>query len=291
MITLNRIRNGGVFAARRLSGTAWIGLLLAGACAAVSALAATPSGGETPAGSAALLSAVRVATASAVRPKGVPAGCTAAPYGANFYAPAFGRGKTVALTFDDGPGPTTAGIISVLRRFGVPATFFNIGQNAAAYPSLVREEAADGYLVGNHTWDHPDMPTLSASGQAAELDEASAEQERLIGWGPCAFRPPYGDYDATTLTLARQRGMKAWIWSVDTEDWMAEGSSASYWVNRIISLAESEGGSQRHPLVLMHNASSGDPATLRALPTVIRYFRSHHYTFVSLAGTTGPATT
>jgi peptidoglycan/xylan/chitin deacetylase (PgdA/CDA1 family) len=251
------------------------------------ALAGPTPGGEGPAGSPALMPGGHVAAAPAARSHGSSAGCTAAPYGANFYAPSFGRGKTVALTFDDGPGPTTAGIISVLRRFGVPATFFNIGQNAAAYPSRVRQEAVDGYLVGNHTWDHPDMRTLSASRQAAELNQARAEQEKLIGWGPCAFRPPYGNYNSTTLSLARQRALKTWVWSVDTEDWKADGSSSSYWVNRIIHLAESEGSSQRHPVVLMHNAPSGDPATLRALPTVISYFRSHGYTFVNLAGATG----
>lgn len=55
----------------------------------------------------------------------------------------------------------------MLRAYTVPATFFNIGQDAAAYPSLVRTEAADGYLIGNHTWNHPDMPALPASSQAA----------------------------------------------------------------------------------------------------------------------------
>ena len=193
----------------------------------------------------------------------------------------------MALTFDDGPGPSTQGIISVLRRYGVPATFFNIGQNAAAYPALVRTEATDGYLVGNHTWNHPNMTTLSSSAQAAQLNEATAEQESLIGWGPCAFRPPYGSYNSTTLSLAQQRGMKVWLWSVDTEDWKADGSSSSYWVNRIISLAESEGGTQTHPVILMHNAPSGDPATVLALPTIIRYFASRGYTFVNLAGSTG----
>ena len=131
------------------------------------------------------------------------------------------------------------------------------------------------------------MPTISAAGQAAEMDEASAEQERLIGWGPCVFRPPYGNYNATLLSLAQQRGMAVWMWSVDTEDWKADGSAASSWVSRIISLAESEGGRQDHPVVLMHNAPSGDPATVAALPTVIRYFRDRGYTFVNLAGATG----
>jgi peptidoglycan/xylan/chitin deacetylase (PgdA/CDA1 family) len=272
----------------RVNGVVSIGLLLAGAWVASPALGGTRPGREGPAGAPALLPGGHVAAAPAVPTRqGVSAGCGAAPYGANFYAPAFGSGKTVALTFDDGPGPTTPGIIAVLRQYGVTATFFNIGQNAAAYPSLVRAEAADGYLVGNHTWNHPDMRTLSAASQAAELDETTAEQESLIGWGPCVFRPPYGNYNATTLTLAPPRGMKAWIWSVDTEDWQAAGSSSSYWVNRIIRLAESEGGAQRHPVVLMHNAPSGDPATLRALPTLISYFRAHGYTFVNLAGVTG----
>jgi len=64
--------------------------------------------------------------------------CPRASYGAHFYAP--GRGKTVALTFDDGPGRSTAAIVKVLARYRVPATFFNIGVNVAVRPGLVRKE-------------------------------------------------------------------------------------------------------------------------------------------------------
>ena len=64
--------------------------------------------------------------------------CPAASYGAHFYAP--GKGKTVALTFDDGPGRTTAAVLRVLARYRVPATFFNIGVNVAARPGLARKE-------------------------------------------------------------------------------------------------------------------------------------------------------
>jgi peptidoglycan/xylan/chitin deacetylase (PgdA/CDA1 family) len=253
--------------------------------AAVPAAAGTAPGNEGPAGRSAPMPNGQVAAPPAVTSPGISAGCVGAPHGPNFYAP--GSGKTVALTFDDGPGPSTAGIISVLRTYGVPATFFNIGENAAARPALVRAEASMGYLVGNHTWNHPNMPPLSASAQAAQMDEATAEQEDLIGYGPCAFRPPYGDYNSTTLALAQRRGMKVWLWSVDTEDWEADGSSSSYWVNRIIHLAEQEGGALRNPVVLMHNAPSGDPATVQALPTIIKFFRNHGYKFVNLQGSTG----
>jgi peptidoglycan/xylan/chitin deacetylase (PgdA/CDA1 family) len=211
---------------------------------------------------------------------GTAASCPAAPYGARFYAP--GSSKTVALTFDDGPGKSTAAILAILARYRVPATFFNIGQNMPVRPSLVRAEAREGYAMGNHTWNHPDLARLSAARQAAEMDQASAEQRSITGTVPCAFRPPYGDYNSTTLRLAQQRRMGVWLWSVDTQDWMANGSGSSYWVNRIIRLAEREGGALRHPIVLMHNQPAGNPATVSALPAIIQFFRSHGYRFVTL---------
>ncbi|HLK73556.1 MAG TPA: hypothetical protein VKU77_07935 [Streptosporangiaceae bacterium] len=94
--------------------------------------------------------------------------------------------------------------------------------------------------------------------------------------------PPGGEYDSATLRLAQQRRMGVWLWSVDTQDWMAEGSGSSYWVHRIIRLAEQEGGKLRHPIVLMHNQPIGNPATVSALPAIIEYFRAHGYRFVTL---------
>ncbi len=204
-------------------------------------------------------------------------------------APAIpGGGRTVALTFDDGPGPSTIEILSILESFDVPATFFNIGVQEERWPDAVRAEAAAGYLIGNHTWDHPDMTALSPSNQASELDQVIDEQRLLVGSSPCVFRPPYGDYDATTLAIARARHLATWLWDVDTEDWEAEGSSSAYWVNRIISLAESEGGALEHPVLLMHNQAIPMPATVGALPTIIEFFKSRGYTFVDLLGRSGP---
>ncbi|HTZ94379.1 MAG TPA: polysaccharide deacetylase family protein [Streptosporangiaceae bacterium] len=206
--------------------------------------------------------------------------CPKPSYGPLYYAP--GGAKTVALTFDDGPGKTTVRILKILRRDHVPAAFFNIGQNMAARPWLVRRESRQGFLLGNHTWNHPDMAELSRSQQAAEMDQVTAEQRKLTGTVPCVFRPPYGDYDTTTLRLAQHRRMAVWLWSVDTEDWKADGSASAYWVNRIVRLAEEEGGELAHPVVLMHNSPVGNPATALALPRIIRFFRQHHYRFVSL---------
>lgn len=256
------------------------------ACAAVIAVsAASPApvrGGppEGPAGPPARLPDGQIA-----RPPRLPAlrpsrPCRKAGYGPKYYAP--GTGRTVALTFDDGPGTSTARILRILRRYGVPATFFNLGENAAARPRLLRRELAGGYVLGNHTWDHDNLAKLTAARQAAELDEMTAEQVNITGRRPCVFRPPYGAYNRTTLRLAQRRHLRVWLWSVDTEDWKAEGSASAYWVHRIERLAETEGIRLRNPVILLHNQPIGNPATVAALPVIIRYFQRHHCHFVKL---------
>lgn len=266
-----------------------IALGMTGAFTVLPAAAATapPPGSEGPAGPPALMPNGKVAAPPQVTAPQVSTSCPAAPYGAQRSAP--GSGKTVALTFDDGPGASTASILSILARYGIPATFFNLGQNMAARPSLVRQEASAGYVLDNHTWDHKNMTTLPASAQGTEMDRATAEQVSLTGVQPCGFRPPAGNYNSTTLSLAQQRRMTVWTWSVDTEDWKANGSASVYWVNRIISLAEQQGRVLTHPVVLMHNQPAGNPATVLALPAIIQYFGSHGYTFTDLLGRPRPA--
>lgn len=265
-------------------------LITMAACASV--LCASPAAGaaaaparrhplpEGPAGPPARMPDGRVARPPRHPSSRPGATCHRAAYGPKYYAP--GTGKTVALSFDDGPGRSTLAILKVLHKYRVPATFFNLGQNAAARPGLLKRESDGGYVLGNHTWDHADMAKLSASRQAAEMDRMSAQQRRITGTKPCDFRPPYGAFNRTTLRLAQQRRMRVWIWSVDTEDWKAHGSGSSYWVHRITRLAEEEGIEQRHPLILMHNQTAGNPATVAALPVIIRFFQRHHYRFVKL---------
>ena len=69
--------------------------------------------------------------------------------------------------------------------------------------------------------------SLSTSGQASQMDHATNQQHSLVGASPCVFRPPYGAYNSTTLSLARSRGMSVWNWSVDTGDWAAPPSGSA----------------------------------------------------------------
>jgi peptidoglycan/xylan/chitin deacetylase (PgdA/CDA1 family) len=194
-----------------------------------------------------------------------------------------GRGKTVALTFDDGPGRDTAAILGILARYRVTATFFNLGANEQRQPALVRAELRAGYALGDHTWDHKDLGRLDAAGQASEMDRERDVQHALTGHEPCLLRPPYGSFTPTTLAIARARHLAVWNWSVDTEDWKANGSGAPFWVRRILTRAEA-GSMQLHPVILMHNQPGGNPATVAALPAIIERYQRLGYRFVDLLG-------
>ena len=158
-------RSPGAFCRAMVLAAALSGTALAAGCASVPP-------GEGPAGPPATMPGGSMASPSAVTGMPAAARCPAGPYGPRLYAP--GSGKTVALTFDDGPGRSTPAILAVLTRYQVPATFFNIGVDMAARPSLVRKEARDGHVLGDHTWDHPDLVLLlPAASQAAELDRSA----------------------------------------------------------------------------------------------------------------------
>jgi peptidoglycan/xylan/chitin deacetylase (PgdA/CDA1 family) len=223
-------------------------------------------------------------TAVAPQRAGAVIRCGPAPYGVQYDAP--GRGKTVALTFDDGPGRLTGQLLQLLADSHVEATFFNIGGEENRLPRVVAREYRMGFALGGHTWNHLDLPLYGAAEQAATIDRQRVRESAITGAYPCLFRPPYGDYDSTTLDLARRRGMSVWYWSVDTEDWKATGSADAYWVDRIASRANA-GSVLRHPVILFHNTPGGNPATIAALPRVIRHYRSLGYRFVDLYGHSG----
>ena len=152
-------------------------------------------------------------------------------------------------------------------------------------PGLVQAEAAQRFLLGNHTWSHPDMTTLSTDAQAAQMQDASNEQTSLVGFAPCFFRPPYGSFNATTVSPRPSPQHAVYNWSVDTEDWKANGSPDAFWVNRIITLAQA-GASQTNPVILMHNQPGAMPATVAALRPIIDFYRDRGYAFVDLNGQT-----
>jgi peptidoglycan/xylan/chitin deacetylase (PgdA/CDA1 family) len=200
-------------------------------------------------------------------------------------APTAGK-KVIALTFDDGPGPFTPAVLSVLEQYHVPASFFEIGDEVARYPQYAQMVAAAGYPVEDHTWSHPDLSTLPVSGIAAQIDMTQAEIQSVTGTTPQCVRPPYDAWNATVLNQIAGRGLTTMSYSVDPKDWTLPGVQAI--VSRVV------GAAFPGAVVDMHDAGGDRSQTVAALPQIITQLRAMGYGFVSICGTgadSGPQVT
>jgi peptidoglycan/xylan/chitin deacetylase (PgdA/CDA1 family) len=141
--------------------------------------------------------------------------------------------KIVALTLDDGPGVgTTREILDTLKRHGVRATFFVVGQMAAAQPELIQRMVDEGHEVGNHTWSHKVQSNLQAMSGAhtrtgklspaaeAEIERSHGLIHRLTnGKFPIYFRPPGGGmWNWQRRIAVNQWGYDIIQWDVDCGD-------------------------------------------------------------------------
>jgi peptidoglycan-N-acetylglucosamine deacetylase len=189
--------------------------------------------------------------------------------------------RTVALTFDDGPGPSTPAVLEILRHAGVRATFFVIGQQAAAEPEMLRRIVADGHALGDHTWSHP-TPNSRAGWKRSTLARQIERTNQAIldatGTKTCLFRPPGGIVKGAS-TLTRAAGLSMILWSVDPRDWAAPPSRK---FAPVIRKRVAAGLKQEHPVILLHDGGGNRAATVAALPGIINDYRSHGYQFVTL---------
>lgn len=126
----------------------------------------------------------------------------------------------IELTFDDGPGGgTTAAVLDTLKAKGVKSTFFLIGRNVVLYPDLVRREVAEGHTLGNHTWSHPDLVSLSSAQIRTELNNTSAAIESASGVRPLLWRPPQSRHNASVDAVAQSLGLTLKMFNIDSYDW------------------------------------------------------------------------
>ena len=114
-------------------------------------------------------------------------------------APVYAAGKQtcVWLTFDDGPHPTnTKKVLATLANHGIKATFFVLGQNSKSHLALVQDAFNAGHRIGNHSYSHPNLATLSAANVRSEITRTEAIIKAYLG-AKKIFRPPYGAHNAT----------------------------------------------------------------------------------------------
>lgn len=179
----------------------------------------------------------------------------------------------VALTFDDGYSATNCGkILDILQSRHVMATFFPYARAVKGSPSFWKRVADAGYPIANHTTTHPMMTNLGLAQATAEISKARAIIESVTGKPMLrVFRPPYGAWNKTVVEAARAAGFPTiLLWDVDDRDWSRASTSAM--------VRDAERG-KNGSVILMH---CGPSATPTFLGTVIDYYRSRGYGFVTV---------
>ena len=180
--------------------------------------------------------------------------------------------KTIALTIDDGPSSIyTPQILSLLQRYKVTATFSMVGTAVAADPGLAREVAAAGHKIVNHTWTHANLPALSATEMAMQINKANDEIQKATGRHLDMFRAPYGAWSTAVLEHCQQVKLTPLDWSVDPRDWARPGVSEI--VSNIMKYTKT--GS----IILEHDGGGNRAETVAALTIAIPELLAAGYRF------------
>lgn len=191
-------------------------------------------------------------------------------------------GDEIALTFDDGwSAESTAALVAILEREGVPATFFPQSDAVRRAPALWRHIAELGFPIGNHSVSHPDLTQLGPEEQLEQIDGARREIEGITGVPMIPFlRPPYGSVNDDVRRSAAAAGFPTLVqWTVAGVDW-SETDPVVVARNALAGLPGA--------IVLLH---AGPAVTVAALPAIIAGFRARGYRFVTVPGLLGAANT
>jgi peptidoglycan-N-acetylglucosamine deacetylase len=186
--------------------------------------------------------------------------------------------KRVALTFDDAPDDTfTPRILDTLRQVNVKATFFVIGERCAAHPDITRRIVREGHVIGNHTWNHPNLTKISKSERSYQIDHTEQVIYNLTRVRTALFRPPYGALTPEIVRELQAKKYKVIYWNVDSLDWM--GLSGPQITANILA------HTRRGSIILQHAAGGrGEDlsGTINAIPYFVQTLRSEGYKLVTI---------
>jgi cellulose synthase/poly-beta-1,6-N-acetylglucosamine synthase-like glycosyltransferase/peptidoglycan/xylan/chitin deacetylase (PgdA/CDA1 family)/spore germination protein YaaH len=193
--------------------------------------------------------------------------------------------KKIALTFDDGPDPKfTPQILDVLKRENVKATFFVIGTQADNNLGILKRLYAEGHEIGNHTFTHPDISSISRGYLDFELNLTERLLASKIGVKPLFFRAPYSiDQEPDTaeqvkpLEAVQSRGYITVGDKIDPNDWRNPPPTVDEIVSDI--LAQTDRGN----IVLLHDGGGDRTRTVEALPRVIHALRARGFSLVPVS--------
>jgi peptidoglycan/xylan/chitin deacetylase (PgdA/CDA1 family) len=129
------------------------------------------------------------------------------------------RGRTVALTFDDGPNPrNTPALLDLLGQKKVPATFFVLGKRLSRYGEISRRAHDEGHEIESHGYWHLPLPLMPNPILKREIRRTGEAIEKWTGRRPRFFRPPMGWFSHRCLRILEDEGYQPVIGNIHPED-------------------------------------------------------------------------
>lgn len=187
----------------------------------------------------------------------------------------------IALTFDDGPQSVyTPQILDILKRYNIKATFFLIGKNVEVFPQLAKRIKDEGHLIGNHTYDHPDLRLQTRNQIKQQIQKAEKAIIDATGVKPYLFRSPYGSDNNLVLQEAENSGYTIIEWSVSG---LNGRHDAPY--NKIVKRVVDS--IQNGSIILLHDGNRLSSRTdrsqiVKALHIIIETLQKKGYQFVTI---------
>lgn len=183
-----------------------------------------------------------------------------------------GETKVVLLTFDDGPKETEMidAMLETLEKHDAKAIFFLNGYRIKAKPELLIKLHEHGQIIGNHSWDHIELPKETEAKIDQQISYVQATVEEHIGMRPQFFRPPHGAGNDYIRAKVKEEGMLYMTWSNGSEDWVKKYQTPEGVIGRVMD--------QLHPgsNILMHEL----PWTVEALDTLLTKLEGEGYSFL-----------
>ena len=185
--------------------------------------------------------------------------------------------KRISLTFDDGPHPIqTPLLLDILKSYDVQATFFVIGCYVEHRSKIIARIHDEGHQLGNHTYSHSDMSSLTMDEVLSEIDRTNELVYKAAGIETKIFRPPFGALqEEKRFELFKKREMPTVLWSVDPKDWLRPGKQ--HISDYVIKYSKS--GS----IVLTHDIFR---STVNAVPEILDTLISQGYSFETVSNLT-----
>lgn len=186
-----------------------------------------------------------------------------------FEGPAVGEERLIALTFDDGPNDEfTPQLLDILAKHEVKATFFVMGAYVDEFPDVARRIVAEGHTIANHTYNHPDLSTVSDDEVLKQFIWTQESIEDVTGVWPDLYRLPFGAGGKRVVDL--MGNMTSILWNIDSMDWYYQDTTLTY--DHIMA------NLQPNSLLLMHDTHQATPDVIDLLIPVLK---EQGYHFVS----------